>query len=58
MVEALPGLSRSERRELAERALEMNWTEAEREGIEFSDACAEEMFRMSDATEAANDAGR
>jgi hypothetical protein len=52
ILEELPKLSPEDRKRIVHRALELNWTEAEREAVEFAEACALEAFQMMDRLEA------
>lgn len=52
----LPKLSHEERKKIINRALELNWDEAEREAIEMAEACALQSFQMMDQLEAVDEA--
>jgi hypothetical protein len=52
ILEELPKLSAEDRKRIVHRALELNWSDAEREAVEFAEACALEAFQMMDRLEA------
>lgn len=54
ILEELSNLNHEERRRIVDRALELNWTESEREAIEWTEACTLQAFQMMDALEAAD----
>ncbi len=56
ILEELPKLSPEDRKEIIHRALELNWDEAEREAIEWAEACTLEGFQMMDRLEAETEA--
>jgi len=56
ILELLPKLSPTERKEIIHRALELNWDEAAREAAELAEACTLQSFQMMDALEAADEA--
>ncbi|HEV7405869.1 MAG TPA: hypothetical protein VGO11_23190 [Chthoniobacteraceae bacterium] len=52
--EELPKFNRKELREIADRALELSWDEAEREAMQIAAACCQEAALRLDAMEAAD----
>jgi hypothetical protein len=56
ILEELPVLSPDERRQIANRALELNWDKAEREAMEFSEAASAQLAQFIDEDERAHEA--
>jgi predicted nucleic acid-binding protein len=56
ILEELPKFNRKELREIAMRAMELSWDEAEREAMEVADACCLESAKRLDAMETADEA--
>jgi hypothetical protein len=48
ILEELPKLNRDQRKEIIQRALELNWDQADREEIAICEAIALESFQMMD----------
>jgi heme oxygenase len=50
----LPKLTREERKQIIEEAMDLNYDAAEREAVEWAEACAAASFQMLDEMEAAD----
>jgi hypothetical protein len=53
IIEELEKLKPEERKAIARRALELNWSAAEREAIEFAEAASAQLAQFIDQDEAA-----
>ena len=52
ILEELAKLTPQERQAIVHRALELNWSIAEREAVEWAEACSRQSFHMMDELEA------